>query len=152
MLGIILEVTIIGIAILLILHKDFKASLVLYALLSLLATLIMLLSYAPDVALSGIVVGGIIIGLFIFVYERVGCKPELRPSLSLAVIPLLLLLLMSEKTYNLSTYSAYIEKWSMGNLVTEILAGWRLYDSVGEALILFSAAIGFALMLREGKK
>ncbi|MDK2869327.1 MAG: multicomponent Na+:H+ antiporter subunit [Pyrococcus sp.] len=154
--GTILEIIIGAIGIMLaliaVLHKKFLASLISYSLASLLLALLAITLRAPDVALSLIVVGALVIGLFIFAHEetREEIKIDLKPGI--AVIPFLLLLLKARITPNPLTYEAYLNTWNLGNLVTEILAGWRFYDSVGEALILFSAAIGFSIVIRRIKR
>lgn len=50
MLGIILEVVMLTLALIVILHRDFMTSLIVYSLTSLVFILLVLLSYAPDVA------------------------------------------------------------------------------------------------------
>ncbi|BAA30040.1 hydrogenase subunit MbhD domain-containing protein [Pyrococcus horikoshii] len=152
MLGIILEVVMLTLALIVILHRDFMTSLIVYSLTSLVFILLVLLSYAPDVALSGIVVGGIVTGLFVFGYERAGGECKVKLPLGLAVLPLAFALLRVKFKVNLASYEAYVKAWNINNLVSEILAGWRLYDSVGEALILFSAALGFSLLMGGRKR
>ncbi|AAL81274.1 cation:proton antiporter [Pyrococcus furiosus DSM 3638] len=150
-LEIITGIIAVTLALITVLHKKFLASLISYSLASLLLALLAMTFRAPDVALSLIVVGALVIGLFIFAHEetREEIKIDLKPGI--AVIPLLLLLLKTRITPNSLTYEAYLSVWNLGNLVTEILAGWRFYDSVGEALILFSAAVGFSIVVRRVK-
>ncbi|NJE76278.1 hypothetical protein [Thermococcus sp. ES12] len=53
------------------------------------------------------------------------------------------------------SYSYYVANWGeigVPNLVSAILAGWRAYDSLGEASLLFTAVIGFYLLLGGKKK
>ncbi|ALM75508.1 hypothetical protein [Thermococcus barophilus] len=53
------------------------------------------------------------------------------------------------------SYEYYISHWqevNIPNLVTAILADWRAYDSLGEATLLFTAVIGFYLLLGGKKK
>ena len=52
-------------------------------------------------------------------------------------------------------YAYYVANWGeigIPNLVSAILAGWRAYDSLGEASLLFTAVIGFYLLLGGKKK
>ncbi|NJE25538.1 hypothetical protein E3E22_02655 [Thermococcus sp. MV5] len=52
------------------------------------------------------------------------------------------------------SYEYYTTHWrevGIPNLVTAILADWRVYDSLGEATLLFTAIAGFYLLL-GGKK
>ncbi|MFA4669136.1 DUF4040 domain-containing protein [Pyrococcus kukulkanii] len=152
MLGIILSLIIIGLALVVVLHRDFLASLITYGLVSLAFILLLLLLKAPDVALSAIVVGALVTGLFIFAYESTRENRKVEVWKGIFVLPLLLVFLRYNIEARTFTYDTYISHWSMGNLVTEILAGWRLYDSIGEAMILFSAALGFSLILRRDRK
>ncbi|AFK22734.1 hydrogenase subunit MbhD domain-containing protein [Pyrococcus sp. ST04] len=152
MLGIILEITIIWLALFVVFHKDFLASLILYGLVGLVFVLLLLMYKAPDVALSGIVVGALITGLFIFAHEKLNENVELSLLKGFTVLPLLFALATNSMGISSETYRAYLSVWSMGNLVTEILAGWRLYDSIGEAFILFAAALGFSIALRRGRR
>ncbi|CAB50116.1 hydrogenase subunit MbhD domain-containing protein [Pyrococcus abyssi] len=151
MLGTMLSFMIILLALTVVLHRDFLASLIAYSLVGLSFVMLAVLARAPDVALSAIAVGGIVIGLFIFAYEKVR-EEGIELPLGLAVVPLAIALLRLRVSVNPGSYYHYIKAWSIGNLVSEILAGWRLYDSVGEALILFSAALGFSLLIRGKKK
>jgi multisubunit Na+/H+ antiporter MnhB subunit len=53
------------------------------------------------------------------------------------------------------SYAYYVANWGeigAPNLVSAILAGWRAYDSLGEASLLFTAVIGFYLLLGGKKK
>lgn len=53
------------------------------------------------------------------------------------------------------SYTYYVANWSeigVPNLVAAILAGWRAYDSLGEAALLFTAVTGFYLLLGGKKK
>ncbi len=53
------------------------------------------------------------------------------------------------------SYTYYVTHWTeidVPNLVSAILAGWRAYDSLGEASLLFTAVIGFYLLLGGKKK
>ncbi|ADT84326.1 hydrogen gas-evolving membrane-bound hydrogenase subunit E [Thermococcus barophilus] len=53
------------------------------------------------------------------------------------------------------SYEYYISHWqevNIPNLVTAILADWRAYDTLGEATLLFTAVIGFYLLLGGKKK
>ncbi|AEH24323.1 hydrogenase subunit MbhD domain-containing protein [Pyrococcus yayanosii] len=153
MLGTILEGTLILLALFVILHSKILPALVAYSLAGLSFILLLILLRAPDVALSAIVVGALVIGLFIFAHESVREEGGLRLFLALAVIPLCLFLLTLE--YRVApggSYAYYLVNWRMNNLVTEILASWRLYDSVGEALLLFAASLGFSAVLGGGRR
>ncbi|ASI98926.1 hypothetical protein [Thermococcus celer] len=53
------------------------------------------------------------------------------------------------------SYAYYVSNWNeigVPNLVSAILAGWRAYDSLGEASLLFTAVMGFYLLLGGKKK
>nr|WP_206205290.1 hypothetical protein [Thermococcus sp. GR6] len=53
------------------------------------------------------------------------------------------------------SYAYYVGNWDeigIPNLVSAILAGWRAYDSLGEASLLFTAVIGFYLLIGGKKK
>ena len=53
------------------------------------------------------------------------------------------------------SYEYYVSNWSdveVPNLVTAILADWRVYDSMGEAIILFAAISGAHLISEVRKK
>ncbi|NJE29743.1 hypothetical protein E3E38_01560 [Thermococcus sp. 18S1] len=53
------------------------------------------------------------------------------------------------------SYTYYVTHWTeinVPNLVSAILAGWRAYDSLGEASLLFTAVIGFYVLLGGKKK
>ncbi|WP_324736413.1 hydrogenase subunit MbhD domain-containing protein [Thermococcus sp. SY098] len=52
-------------------ERDLVAAVVKYALLSLIFVLVLFQLKAPDVALSAIVVGAVIIGIFLFTIEEV---------------------------------------------------------------------------------
>ncbi|HDH44702.1 MAG TPA: hypothetical protein ENG66_04860 [Thermococcus sp.] len=49
-------------------------------------------------------------------------------------------------------YTTHWEEVGVPNLVTAILADWRVYDSLGEATLLFTAIAGFYLLLGGKKK
>ncbi|USS40408.1 hypothetical protein NF865_08865 [Thermococcus aggregans] len=78
------------------------------------------------------------------------------------VIAVLLLLSLGYVFVNLDysrseggSYEYYITNWEevgIPNLVTAILADWRVYDSLGEATLLFTAIAGFYVLLGGKKK
>ncbi|MCD6189763.1 MAG: hypothetical protein J7J97_06210 [Thermococcus sp.] len=78
------------------------------------------------------------------------------------VIAILLLLSLGYIFVNLDysrseggSYEYYITNWEevgIPNLVTAILADWRVYDSLGEATLLFTAIAGFYVLLGGKKK
>ncbi len=71
-----------------------------------------------------------------------------------AALGFLLLSLTYSPPYG-GSYTYYVSHWGeMGvpNLVSAILAGWRAYDSLGEASLLFTAVIGFYILLGGKKK
>ncbi|HDG64142.1 MAG TPA: hypothetical protein ENG72_02090 [Thermococcus sp.] len=78
------------------------------------------------------------------------------------VVAILLLLLLGYIFINLDysrseggSYEYYITNWEevgVPNLVTAILADWRAYDSLGEAILLFTAVAGFYILLGGKKK
>ncbi len=78
------------------------------------------------------------------------------------VVAILLLLLLGYIFINLDysrseggSYEYYITNWEevgIPNLVTAILADWRAYDSLGEAILLFTAVAGFYILLGGKKK
>ena len=78
------------------------------------------------------------------------------------VIAILLLLSLGYIFVNLDysrseggSYEYYITNWEevgIPNLVTAILADWRVYDSLGEATLLFTAITGFYVLLGGKKK
>ncbi len=48
------------------------------------------------------------------------------------------------------SYDHYVQNWeetNIPNLVTAVLVDWRAYDTLGEATILFTSALGFYLIL-----
>ncbi|MBW2644999.1 MAG: hypothetical protein JRE23_02250 [Deltaproteobacteria bacterium] len=45
-----------------------------------------------------------------------------------------------------------IEKTATPNMVTAVLADYRSYDTLGETVVVFTAAIGCVLMLRKKRK
>ncbi|MCD6558412.1 hypothetical protein DRN43_00795 [Thermococci archaeon] len=49
-------------------------------------------------------------------------------------------------------YTTHWEEVGVPNLVTAILADWRGYDSLGEAVLLFASITGFYLLLGGKKK
>lgn len=49
-------------------------------------------------------------------------------------------------------YTAHWDDVGVPNLVTAILADWRGYDSLGEAVLLFASITGFYLLLGGKKK
>lgn len=54
----------------------------------------------------------------------------------------------------LSSYEHYVENWEdvgAANLVVGVLMDWRAYDTMGEAIILFTSIFGFYVLL-EGDK
>ena len=66
-----------------------------------------------------------------------------------------ILLQLDYSASHIGSYQYYISNWDkvgVPNLVTAILADWRVYDSVGEAIILFTAMTGSYLLLggKEG--
>ncbi|HHI00944.1 MAG TPA: hypothetical protein ENL40_05695 [Thermococcus litoralis] len=78
------------------------------------------------------------------------------------VVAILLLLSLGYIFVNLDysrseggSYEYYITNWEevgIPNLVTAILADWRVYDSLGEATLLFTAIAGFYVLLGGKKK
>ncbi|AHL23294.1 hypothetical protein [Thermococcus nautili] len=53
------------------------------------------------------------------------------------------------------SFTYYVAHWGeigVSNLVSAILAGWRAYDSLGEASLLFTAVVGFYVLLGGKKK
>nr|WP_206204883.1 hypothetical protein [Thermococcus sp. MV11] len=53
------------------------------------------------------------------------------------------------------SFAYYVTRWEeigVPNLVSAILAGWRAYDSLGEASLLFTAVVGFYVLLGGKKK
>ncbi len=49
-----------------------------------------------------------------------------------------------------SSYEHYVENWEdvgAGNLVVGVLMDWRAYDTMGEAIILFTSIFGFHVLL-----
>lgn len=76
------------------------------------------------------------------------------PLLLTVALGLLLLSLTYSPPY-CGSYSYYVSNWkemNVPNLVSAILAGWRAYDSLGEASLLFTAVIGFYILLGGKKK
>ena len=66
-----------------------------------------------------------------------------------------LLLGMDYRNPSGGSYLYYVTNWEeigVPNLVSAILAGWRAYDTLGEATLLFTAVIGFYLLLGGKKK
>ncbi|NJD98327.1 hypothetical protein E3E26_00700 [Thermococcus sp. LS1] len=78
-------------------------------------------------------------------------KAALLITLALAVV-----LLNLDYSHSFGgSYAYYVENWDeigIPNLVSAILAGWRAYDSLGEASLLFTAVIGFYLLIGGKKK
>ena len=75
-------------------------------------------------------------------------------SLILVLILTALLLQLDFSVSYTGSYAYYISNWAdveIPNLVTAILADWRVYDSMGEAIILFAAVAG-AYLLSEGEE
>lgn len=55
-----------------------------------------------------------------------------------------------EEEDELSSYEYYVENWEdvgAGNLVVGVLMDWRAYDTMGEAIILFTSIFGFYVLL-----
>lgn len=53
------------------------------------------------------------------------------------------------------SYDHYVENWEevgVSNLVMGVLADWRLYDSVIEAMIFFTGVLGSYLLLEEERE
>lgn len=64
----------------------------------------------------------------------------------------MLLPLEYSRLESMGTSEHYIENWEeigTGNLVMGVLADWRLYDSVIEAMIFFTGILGSYLILEE---
>lgn len=56
---------------------------------------------------------------------------------------------------HIGSYQYYASNWNnvgVTNLVTAILADWRVYDTLGEAIILFTAITGSYLLLGGKEK
>lgn len=71
-----------------------------------------------------------------------------------AALGILLLSLTYSPPYG-GSYTYYVSHWKeigVPNLVSAILAGWRAYDSLGEASLLFTAVTGFYILLGGKKK
>ncbi|ASJ05899.1 hypothetical protein [Thermococcus pacificus] len=71
-----------------------------------------------------------------------------------AALGFLLLSLTYSPPYE-GSYTYYVSHWEeigVPNLVSAILAGWRAYDSLGEASLLFTAVTGFYILLGGKKK
>ena len=71
-----------------------------------------------------------------------------------AALGILLLSLTYSPPYG-GSYAYYVSHWEeigVPNLVSAILAGWRAYDSLGEASLLFTAVTGFYILLGGKKK
>lgn len=66
-----------------------------------------------------------------------------------------ILLQVDYSVSNIGSYQYYVSNWDqvgIPNLVTAILADWRVYDSLGEAVILFTAITGSYLLLGGGEE
>lgn len=75
-------------------------------------------------------------------------------GLILVIILASLILQLDFSLTQTGSYAYYIANFSeveVPNLVTAILADWRIYDSMGEAIILF-AAISGAHLISEARK
>lgn len=75
-------------------------------------------------------------------------------GLALVLILAALVLQLDFSVTTTGSYAYYITNWTdveVPNLVTAILADWRVYDSLGEAIILFSAVAG-AYLISEGRE
>ncbi len=58
------------------------------------------------------------------------------------------------KVYGYQSYEYYIENWEdvgARNLVASVLADWRAYDTMGEAIVLITAILGFYIILKGGE-
>ena len=132
-----------------------------------------LLLKAPDLAIVQIVVETITLIIMVAVVldstrEELNVKIDTQQiiNMSLAFIFMLVLIfffMQAIETLNpfgehsLRMASAYVgetaEKTGSANLVTGVLFDFRAYDTLGEATILFTAAIGVLTILRiKGKK
>lgn len=132
-----------------------------------------LLLKAPDLAIVQIVVETITLIIMVAVVldstrEELNVKIDRRQiiNISLAVIFILVLVFFFTQAINtlnpfgqhsLRMASAYVgetaAKTGSANLVTGVLFDFRGYDTLGEATILFTAAIGVLTILRiKGKK
>ncbi len=57
---------------------------------------------------------------------------------------------VTDEGEDLSSYEHYIENWEdvgVTNLVVAVLMDWRAYDTMGEAIILFTSLFGFYVLL-----
>ncbi len=72
----------------------------------------------------------------------------------LLVLALAYVLLPHEysRSEEMSSYEHYVDNWEeigTANLVMGVLADWRLYDSVIEAVIFFTGILGVYMILEE---
>ncbi len=75
----------------------------------------------------------------------------------LLVLSLAYVLLPMEysRSDDMVSYEHYVENWEevgVSNLVMGVLADWRLYDSVIEAMIFFTGVLGSYLLLEDESK
>lgn len=172
LLSIILGFMIIG-AIFALHAKDLLSALVAFGIVGYSLVICFLLLKAPDLAIVQIVVETVTLVIMVAVIlnstsEEV--KDKLRWQSALTIILALLFIgglvyfyqmaiapldMLGEHTTRMA--EAYIEgaaeKTGSANLVTGVLFDFRGYDTLGEATILFTAAIGVLTVLRlKGKK
>ncbi len=72
--------------------------------------------------------------------------------LSLAYV---LLPLDYSRSEDMMSYEHYVDNWEepgVSNLVMGVLADWRLYDSVIEAMIFFTGVLGSYLLLEDDRR
>lgn len=153
--------------------RNLLISTIALSVFSLLMALMYTLMGAPDVAMTEAAVGAgistiLMLGALLITGERESATTPAMKWLALGVIvPTFLLLLYA--TQDMPPYGSveapahqyvapyYIEKVQteigIPNIVTAVLASYRGYDTLGETIVIMTAALGaFLLLTRQEKK
>ncbi|WFW29725.1 MAG: DUF4040 domain-containing protein [Wolbachia endosymbiont of Menacanthus eurysternus] len=150
--------------------KHLIASGILMCVFSSLVTLLYLIMNAPDVALTEASVGAGLSTVFMFAALSLIREHKVNLSCNPVILCFVLLLIVFLSYFiielpNFGSYSApihwhvapfYIEntKRAVGisNVVTAILASFRGYDTFGETIVIFTAALCVTLILKKEKE
>ncbi|MBT3990667.1 MAG: DUF4040 domain-containing protein [Rhodospirillaceae bacterium] len=149
--------------------RNLFAVVILSGIFSLLAALLYVLLTAVDVAFTEASVGAGISTLLMLATLSITSEYEKKPAHS-AVLPILIVVVTgaaliygtldmplygaADAPANLHLIPRFIEQSGteigIPNIVTSILASYRGYDTLGETVVIFTAAIGVLVLLGRG--
>ncbi|MEM8627352.1 MAG: DUF4040 domain-containing protein [Pseudomonadota bacterium] len=159
-----------AITVAIIVERNLFSVVILAGIYSFLMASVMMVLDAPDVAMTEASVGAGVSTVFLLTTLYLTRSREMKPQTGLAV-PLLvsaaLVAILVYGTFGLPGFGDptapvhahvgpfYLEnsipQTTVPNVVTSVLATYRSFDTLGEATVVFTGAIGVLLLLRSGK-